>query len=229
MLSTAAFLAIAMQCAVTVHPDTAQDVARTESSFNPYAIGVVGYKKGLFPGTLNEAIAHVQQLESKGKNYSVGLMQINQSNFSRYGVTARQLFDPCTNLSVFEKIITDCYLRGGSLKRALSCYYSGNFDTGQRAEGEFAQTSYVQRIGYTSAPKEYVVPSTKTDQMQPVDAIPAPVSSEPRRLWPKQVIRGVPQSGGESSTGTPSRLLYPAQVLRGNVLSQTSSGIKNEK
>lgn len=227
MLSTAAFLAIAMRCAVTVHPDTAQDVARTESSFNPYAIGVVG-QSGLFPATLNDAIAHIEKLKSKGKNYSVGLMQINQSNFSRYGVTARQLFDPCTNLSVFEKIITDCYLRGGSLKRALSCYYSGNFDTGQRAESDFSQTSYVQRIGYTNTQKEYVVPSTKTDQMQQVDAIPAPVSSEPRRLWPKQVIRGVPQSGGESSTGTSSRLLYPAQVLRGNVSTQILSGMKNE-
>ena len=90
-------------------------------------------------------------------------MQINQANFSHYGVTARQLFDPCTNLTVFSKIITDCYLRGGTLKRALSCYYSGNFDTGQKPEAAFSQTSYLQRVGYTT-PDKYVVPSTQADK-----------------------------------------------------------------
>ena len=38
MLSTTAFLAIAMQCAASIHPSTAFDVARVESGFNPYAI-----------------------------------------------------------------------------------------------------------------------------------------------------------------------------------------------
>lgn len=49
MLSTTAFLALAMQCAPSVHPDTALAVARVESGFNPYAIGIIGVKKGLFP------------------------------------------------------------------------------------------------------------------------------------------------------------------------------------
>lgn len=38
MLSTTAFLAMAMQCAATVHPSTSLDVARVESGYNPYAI-----------------------------------------------------------------------------------------------------------------------------------------------------------------------------------------------
>ncbi|ENH3201408.1 lytic transglycosylase domain-containing protein [Citrobacter braakii] len=125
MISSAVLLTLAMQCAPTIHPDTSHDVARVESGLNPFAIGVVGQKKGLFPSNINDALDHIDQLKAKGKNYSVGLMQINQANFSRYGVTAKQLFNPCTNLTVFEKIITDCYLRGGTLKRALSCYYSG--------------------------------------------------------------------------------------------------------
>lgn len=148
MIPITAFLALALQCSPSVHPDTSQDVARVESGFNPFAIGVVGQGKGIFPKNLNDALAHVERLNAEGKNYSVGLMQINQANFSRYGVTAKQLFNPCTNLTVFEKIITDCYLRGGTLKRALSCYYSGNFDTGQKPEAAFSKTSYVQRMGY---------------------------------------------------------------------------------
>ncbi len=46
MLSTSAFLAVAMQCAATVHPSTSLDVARVESGLNPYAIGIVGQKQG---------------------------------------------------------------------------------------------------------------------------------------------------------------------------------------
>lgn len=157
MLSTTTFLALAMQCASSIHPDTALDVARVESGFNPYAIGIVGQKKGIYPKNKDEALSHVKRLKSQGKRYSLGLMQITSTNFSTYQLTDEQLLNPCTNLSVFEKIMTDCYQRGGSLKRALSCYYSGNFTTGQKAERDFRQTSYVQRIGYT-------VPSTRTER-----------------------------------------------------------------
>ncbi|EPL2317667.1 lytic transglycosylase domain-containing protein, partial [Klebsiella pneumoniae] len=41
MLSAATFVSLAMQCAVSVHPDTALDVAKTESGFNPYAIAEI--------------------------------------------------------------------------------------------------------------------------------------------------------------------------------------------
>lgn len=172
MLSTAALVGLAMQCAASVHPDTVKDVARTESGFNPFAIGVVGGNP-LYPSSLEDAVKQVNRLKAAGKNYSVGLMQINQSNFSRYGVTARQLFDPCNNLSVFEKIITDCYQRGGTLKRALSCYYSGNFTTGQKPERDFSQTTYVQRIGYNPAGDKYAVPGTRDDMENEQRALPA--------------------------------------------------------
>jgi len=36
------FNQLAEQCGSTVHPDTLQAVARVESKFNPYVIGVVG-------------------------------------------------------------------------------------------------------------------------------------------------------------------------------------------
>lgn len=228
MLSTAAFMAIAMQCAVSVHPDTAHDVAKTESGFNPYAIGVVN-GKSLFPSSKAEALAHVNELKVKGKNFSVGLMQINKTNFSKYDVTASQLFDPCTNLKVFEKIIIDCYRRGGSLKRALSCYYSGNFDTGQRPEKSFSQTSYVQRIGYKPPSESYVVPSTKADQMASVQPEPASIQTpqSTRQTWPKTVVRGaLPDAVSKTSS---TRLVYPSQVIRGTVFnSSMAKEVSNE-
>lgn len=134
MLSTTAFLAVAMQCAATVHPSTSLDVARVESGYNPYAIAEIVPKPERKPGdkgfithmpkSKEDAVSITNQIEAKGRRYSVGLMQITSTNFKRYGVTATDLFNPCINLSVYEKIITDCYQRGGTLKRALSCYYS---------------------------------------------------------------------------------------------------------
>lgn len=162
MLPTAALVGLAMRCAASVHPDTVIDVARTESSFNPLAIGVVGGEP-IYPTSVEDAVKHANRLKAAGKNFSLGLMQINQANFSRYGVTSSQVFDPCTNLSIFEKIMTDCYQRGGTLKRALSCYYSGNFDTGQKPEKDFSQTTYVERIGYKQTGDKYAVPGTRED------------------------------------------------------------------
>lgn len=167
MLSPTSFLALAMQCAPSVHPDTVLDIARVESGFNPYAIAEIIPKSerqpdkpnviSYHPKTDADAIRLINQIEQKKRRYSVGLMQITSTNFNHYRVTARDLLVPCTNLTVFEKIITDCYQRGGSLKKALSCYYSGNFSTGQQSEVAFSNTSYVQRIGYA-------VPSTRQDK-----------------------------------------------------------------
>jgi type IV secretion system protein VirB1 len=73
MLSTSAFIALAMQCAASVHPDTAHEVARVESGFNPYAIaeiipkgerkpgdsGVISY----FPSSKEDALSIIKKLK----------------------------------------------------------------------------------------------------------------------------------------------------------------------
>ncbi|MCF6691679.1 lytic transglycosylase domain-containing protein [Raoultella terrigena] len=205
MLSTTAFMAAAMQCAASIHPSTALDVARVESGFNPYAIAEIIPKATRSLGESN-VISHqpasrdkaeliIRRLVAQGRRYSVGLMQITSSNFHHYSLTASDLLDPCTNLSVFERILSDCYQRGGSLERALSCYYSGNFRTGLQPEAAFSGTSYVQRMGYVSASPRYAVPGTrecKSTMSTPLEAIPADKSSPPRLIWPGTVIRGVP-------------------------------------
>lgn len=153
MLSTTAFAALALQCAASVHPDTAHEVARVESGFNPYAIaeiipkverkpgdkGVVSY----FPKTKEAALQIVNQIESRNHRYSVGLMQITSTNFANFNTTAEKMFDPCENLKVSEQILVDCYKRGGDILRGLSCYYSGNPETGTKPESDFNNTSYI--------------------------------------------------------------------------------------
>lgn len=226
MLSTSAFLAVAMQCAATVHPSTSLDVVRVESGFNPYAIAEIVPKPERQPGdkgfithmptNKEDAQRIVTQIEAKGRRYSVGLMQITSTNFDTYGVTASDLFNPCTNLSVYEKIITDCYERGGTLKRALSCYYSGNFSTGQQPETALAKTSYVQRIGYSPDKPRYAVPGTSEDKVSsPATLTAVPVESPPSQqvIWPATVVRGVPAQLRQKKSPV---LYYPAKVIRGS-------------
>lgn len=193
MISTAAFLALALQCAPTIHPDTSNDIAKVESGFFPYAIGIVG-ESGQFPQTKKEALKIIDKLHREGKNYSVGLMQINKTNFQKFNVTADDMLSPCKNLSVFEKIITDCYVRGKSLKNALSCYYSGNFNAGKKKEDAFKSTSYVERIGYKTA-SNYVVPSTKEDK----------------------------QETGSNTEKVAVKTIYPSHLMRGELIPSTVS------
>ncbi|QBY46396.1 Type IV secretion system protein virB1 (plasmid) [Arsenophonus nasoniae] len=92
MLSTPAFLALAMQCAPSVHPDTVLDIARVESGFNPYAIAEIIPKSerqpdkpnviSYHPKTDADAIRLINQIEQKKRRYSVGLMQITSTNFN---------------------------------------------------------------------------------------------------------------------------------------------------
>lgn len=166
-------LSLALQCAPAVHHDTVLDVARTESGLNPFAIAEIIPKaertaagKSVIthmPATKTEAMQTVSTIEKKGRRYSVGLMQITSTNFSQYHTTAEQLFTPCNNLKVAEKIMLDCWQRSGKLKNALSCYYSGDPMTGQKREKAFSNTSYVERIaGKPLAPVQAViVPSTR--------------------------------------------------------------------
>ncbi|MFP1778761.1 lytic transglycosylase domain-containing protein [Lonsdalea quercina] len=212
MLSPTAFLMAAMQCAATIHPSTAFDVAKVESSFNPYAVAEIVPKKEITPGSLG-VISHqptskqvavniIKQVAAKGRRYSVGLMQITSTNFRHYGVTAYDLLDPCTNLSVFERILTDCYQRGGTLKRALSRYYSGNFDTGQKPESALNQTSYIQRIGYA-------VPSTRENFKRSTTS-----QSNSEIHYPATVLRG---ELNEKTIPVLTSLHYPDAILRGDI------------
>ncbi|HDG8093945.1 TPA: lytic transglycosylase domain-containing protein [Klebsiella oxytoca] len=206
MLSTTAFLALAMHCAASINPSTSLDVARVESGLNPYAIAeIVPDSKNVishFPISHDEAVSLTGRLSAQGRRYSVGLMQITSTNFRHYGVTASDLLNPCINLSIFERILADCYRRGGTLKRALSCYYSGNFETGQRRESAFNQTSYVQRIGY-------VVPSTREDRHRAPDR-----SVQPSVRYPAVVLRGEPVG---ATAPVLTSLHYPGAVIRGAI------------
>jgi type IV secretion system protein VirB1 len=131
-----------MQCQNLAVPlDVLEHVVQLESSFNPYAIGVVGGRLVRQPQSLAEAVATAEMLEERGYNFSVGLAQVNRYNLQGYGLNSySQAFDGCTNLRAGSQILSECHVRAkGDWGKAFSCYYSGNFTTGY-------QHGYVQKI-----------------------------------------------------------------------------------
>ena len=119
-------------CTIEAPPEHMSAIVRVESSAHPYAIGVVGHKLSRQPQTLEEAIEAVKMLRDGAYNYSVGLAQVNQSNFARYGLSDDKLFDQCANLQAGAKILKACYASYQDWSKAYSCYYSGNAVTGFR-------------------------------------------------------------------------------------------------
>jgi type IV secretion system protein VirB1 len=139
-MDAATLVTLAVACAPAVHPDTTHALVKAESGRNPHAIGVVGGQLDRQPRTSHEALVTARQLQSDGWNFSVGLAQINLHNLPRLGLDLDSAFDPCSNLRSMQTVLGDCFDRArakpgdgqAALRRALSCYYSGNFTTGFR-------------------------------------------------------------------------------------------------
>ncbi len=152
-MDASVFLALAIACAPQVHTNTAHALVSVESAFNPWAIGVVGGALVRQPRHRAEALATARALQAAGWNFSVGLGQINISNFERLGLTLDAAFEPCKNLTAMQSVLAECFDRARApaataaspttaatpppvdqtaLRQALSCYYSGNFATGFR-------------------------------------------------------------------------------------------------
>lgn len=147
------FIALAQQCAPHVHVQTMHAVVATESSFNPFAIGVVGGRLARQPRSLAEAVATAEQLQRLGYNFSVGYAQVNRYNFAKYGLTLQSAFNGCHNLRAGGQILQGCFRDARkhfpgeqqALRAALSCYYSGNFLRGFRPDRP-GEMSYVDKV-----------------------------------------------------------------------------------
>lgn len=148
-------------------------LVKTESSANPFAIGVVnGYLKWQ-PRNKEEAVATALALKAAGYNFSMGCRQVNLYNLRRYGLDFESVFDPEKNSRTGTDIYNECLGRARAkfgddsttTRAALSCYYSGNFTTGQHKEGK---QSYVEKIltnlalGEQAIARAIPVVSTKT-------------------------------------------------------------------
>lgn len=219
------FLALALECAPTVAPQTMAAVVSVESTFNPYAIGVVGGRLARQPKNQDEAVATARQLASDGWNFSLGVAQVNRYNLPKYNIGYAEAFDACTSLRVGSKILEDCYVRASkgtpdqqaALQKAFSCYYSGNFTRGFKPD-KVGEPSYVQKVLANAGiePKAIaVVPSIKTgngakpqfdkaagEAPVPLTATPAQPAQPPSDNSPV-LLESVKPANTNSGTQTP--------------------------
>lgn len=195
------FASLAHQCAPNVNPATLQAVVKTESGFNPYAIGVVGGHLVRQPKSHAEAVATAKALEAKGLNFSLGLGQVNKKNLAAQGLTYESAFDPCSNLRAEGNILSDCYRRaaatkgtqGRVLNAAFSCYYSGNFVRG--FQPDYRGTSYVQRIAANA--------NGTQGSVEVVPAIPVVMDRAPQRKGEKPATDDRPAADTVSPASNP--------------------------
>ncbi|WP_425510594.1 lytic transglycosylase domain-containing protein [Xanthomonas euvesicatoria] len=212
-----AFEKLAAECAPDVHPTTLKGVVSTESSWNPYAIGVVGGRLDRQPRSLAEAVATARELERQGFNFSMGLGQVNRYNLAKYGESYETVFEPCRNLRAGSAILKDCFQRAKAqmgddqqaLRAAFSCYYSGNFTRGFRPD-KAGQPSYVQKVVANAAGAAQpipVVPAVKSEDSDGAAAVrpagrPAGPAKQPAAPSQWVIFAEVAQPGGDSVAPT---------------------------
>ena len=144
-----------------------QHVVHVESSFNPYAIGVVGAHLVRQPQSLSEAVSTARMLVNRGYNFSLGLAQVNRYNLAKYGLASySEAFQACPNLQAGAHILAECMARSGNnWGKSFSCYYSGNFVTGY-------QQGYVQKI-YASMRDANIVVAAGSLAIDVIDNAPS--------------------------------------------------------
>ena len=211
------FSEIAQQCASNVHPQTIAAIVKTESSFNPFAIGVVGGALKRQPRTFDEAQAAVKMLLANGRNFSMGLGQVNRYNLEKYGLNYQTVFDPCRNIKAGGNILAECYNRARpksksdqeALQKAFSCYYSGTFTVGFKH-------GYVRKVVANANTNSNVfVPSVNTNSNAPVADYPQNTNQRTNNKVSRVVI------GGNSS---PDYTQDPTPYGQQNQGNQNNSG-----
>jgi len=136
-----------MTCAPLIHPTTLRALIAVESGGNPFAVSI-NYPQALKsagidppvvvqPRSARVALDLTRELMARGFSTSVGLAQINIENVMGRDHRLSDLFDPCINLSLAQRVLVDCAAHqpegiapSARLRRTLLCYNAGEGVTG---------------------------------------------------------------------------------------------------
>lgn len=163
------FRQVAARCAPRVPLTNLHAIAQTESALYPYAVSVnypqrvaaqLGYPGSSVslarqPRDRDQALRWMRWFQQHGYTVSVGLMQVNIENASRFGVSPEQLFDPCTNVRIGAQILSDLFAVARrsqpdpqkALVMALAAYNSGSSLSSAGAQ-------YVHHVLVNAAPSD---------------------------------------------------------------------------
>lgn len=140
MFHALALAALVAHCAPSVAPSTMTAIVQVESGGDPLAIGDNTTRRSYFPRDRANAEILARRLLGAGHLLDVGIAQIDSMNFAGFGLSLNSFFDPCINLSVGAKILSDDYAfaarRFGdgqlALRHAIGMYNTGHLNGGAR-------------------------------------------------------------------------------------------------
>ena len=139
-LHALALAALITHCAPIVAPSTMTAIVRVESGGNPLAIGDNTARRSYYPHDRAAAERLARRLLNAGHLLDLGIAQIDSMNFAGFGVTTHTIFDPCINLSIGAKILSDDYVFAArryrdaqvALRHAIGMYNTGRLNGGAR-------------------------------------------------------------------------------------------------
>jgi len=198
------FMRLTQACAPWVAPQTMAAIVKTESQFQPLAIGVNGSAKlARQPQNKNEAIITATALIAKGYNIDLGLGQVNSANLVKTGLSVEDAFEPCKNLAAAATILHSNYQAASrkvqgeqpTLYAALSAYNTGSFTKGFK-------NGYVQKVLNNAAlaatnqvvPAIVTIPLTETNAAKPAVKLQAQPNEEAVKLTVERESEVSPQA-----------------------------------
>ena len=143
------------QCTPQIAETTMMAIIKAESNGNNLAIGInKGYRLLYQPKDYHQAQSWVAYLEKNGYNFDIGIAQVNIKTVHKYGFSAVQALDICTNLKLAGYVLQQNYrsalIRSNSqqeaLRKAISAYNTGNYHSG-------FNNGYVKKVVYNATGK----------------------------------------------------------------------------
>jgi hypothetical protein len=111
-------------------PALVQAVITVESGGKPLAVQIEGAT--YFPDTREEALRLIAKAVQDGRNFDVGLMQVNSWWMKRFDISPESLLDPETNMAWGTAILADEITRHGLNWLAVGRYHSPDTERGRR-------------------------------------------------------------------------------------------------
>src|SRR5579863_9196638 len=183
-LHALALATLMAHCAPTVAPSTMTAIVQVESGGNPLAIGDNTARRSYYPYDRNTAESLANRLLEAGHSIDAGIAQIDSVNFARFGLTVHTIFDPCINLSVGAKILSDDYAFATrryrhvqvALRHAIGMYNTGRLNAG---------SSYIEHVLAAARVDDGVGPGSRISARRDVVRSPllvrTPIAGHPRR------------------------------------------------
>jgi type IV secretion system protein VirB1 len=158
---------LAAQYAPAVAPETVAAFAKAESSLDPLAVHDNTTGRSHAPATVSDAVALATSLLRQGHSVDLGLLQINDANLGKTGLTVATAFVPSQSIRAGAQIMVAAYRQcqpGRSEPDALRCMAS-IYNTGREQAGIL--NGYVARVWKAA---DLIVPAIREAGTRPAMA-----------------------------------------------------------